>query len=200
MPYHMRLMHTMPSTFTCRSHFTVILRFNFLKAFIVHKDMNDIDVESFYVETTSCTWFLVCTVHVCSPANIQTKERHGDEQGELGFASTLRASQALHNRSSEEISGRASGRKAARLPASAGLPCGNMSCIHTHIHTSCMGQPASCQDKTNPEMRVYTVFREIKDTSPLAADTYVKLIEAPASQCPLPENCPKSTNSNHPKP
>ena len=97
-------------------------------------------------------------------------------------------------------SGRASGRKAARHPASAGLPCGNMSCIHTHIHTSCMGQPASCQDKTNPEMRVYTVFRDIKDTSPLAADTYVKLIETPASQCPLPENCPKSTNSNHPKP
>ena len=39
MPYHMRLMNTMPSTVACRSHFTVILRFNFLKAFIVHKDM-----------------------------------------------------------------------------------------------------------------------------------------------------------------
>ncbi|CAE7822071.1 unnamed protein product, partial [Symbiodinium sp. CCMP2456] len=30
-------------------------KFSFLKAFIVHKDMNDVEVETYYIETTSCT-------------------------------------------------------------------------------------------------------------------------------------------------
>ena len=58
------LYHTIQPTFSPLSHFTVLLRFAFLKAFLVHKDMNDLEVETFYVETTSCNShvYIACRV------------------------------------------------------------------------------------------------------------------------------------------
>ena len=76
------------------SHFSILLRFAFLKAFVQHKDMPDVEVKTFYVETTSCTQSSrvdrIChsRLHVLMYA----KEGHTNQQRELGLTAAKRPS------------------------------------------------------------------------------------------------------------
>ena len=159
--------------------------------------MNDVEVEAFYIETTSCTLLSVCILFVWSP--IYPEERHNHQQRELDIAPLGRIKKTIHNRYRKKVPRRADRCETKRQSSSSGL-C--LACIykHTHTHLAWGRLLRSCQDKTNPEMRIYTVFRDMKDSSPWALRCICLLLWKPLTcQCPLYLR-ELSETFQHPKP